>query len=100
MPEFGKRQNITCVKCRGSENVKTKRMLNAGARETSKQMAGDFPGARETSKQTVGDFPGLGKRHSKRRDEKQETCFNHLIKKRNLLWKTKVRPRARLDASL
>ena len=26
-------------------------------------------------------FPGLGKRHSKRRDEKQETCFNHLIKK-------------------
>ena len=82
MPEFGKRQNITCVKCRSSENAKTKRMLNAGVRKTPKQTVGDFPGARETSKQTVGDFPGLGKRHSKRRDEKQETCFNHLIKKR------------------
>ena len=26
-------------------------------------------------------FPVRGKRHSKRRDEKQETYFNHLIKK-------------------
>ena len=51
MPEFGNYQNITDVKCRSSENVKTKRVLNSEARETSKQM--------------VGDFPGLGKRHSK-----------------------------------
>ena len=71
MPEFEKRQNKTCVKFRGSGNVKTN--------------GGRLSGARETSKQTTGDFPKLGKRHSKRRDEKQETCFNHLIKKKEFI---------------
>ena len=81
MPEFGNYQNITGVKCRSSENAKTKRMLNAGARETSKQMVGDFPRLGKRQNKRWETFPGRGKRHSKRRDEKQETCFNHLIKK-------------------
>ena len=67
MPEFGNYQNITGVKCRSSENAKTKRMLNAEARETSKQTVGDFPGARETPQQTTG--------------RKTRNIFNHLIKK-------------------
>ncbi|PTL34057.1 adenylate kinase [Prevotella sp. oral taxon 376] len=37
MPEFGKRQSKTDVKCRSSANAKTKQMLNAGVRETPKQ---------------------------------------------------------------
>ena len=81
MPEFGNYQNITCVKCRSSENAKTKRMLNAEARETSKQMVGDFPGLGKRQNKRWETFPGLGKRPGKQRDKKQETCFNHLIKK-------------------
>ncbi len=47
--------------------------------------------ARQASRQTTGDFPKLGKRPGKRRDEKQETIYNHFIKKKNLLWQTKVK---------
>ena len=47
--------------------------------------------ARQASRQTTGDFPKLGKRLGKQRDEKQETIYNHFIKKKNLLWQTKVK---------
>ena len=33
--------------------------------------------ARQASRQTTGDFPKLGKRLGKQRDEKQETIYNH-----------------------
>ncbi|EFZ35981.1 hypothetical protein HMPREF0663_12048 [Hoylesella oralis ATCC 33269] len=45
----------------------------------------------QTPRQTTADLQNLCKRHGKRRDEKQEICFNHLIKKKNLLWQTKVK---------
>ena len=36
-------------------------------------------------------MPEFGKRLGKQRDEKQETIYNHFIKKKNLLWQTKVK---------
>ncbi|BAU16981.1 hypothetical protein PIOMA14_I_0473 [Prevotella intermedia] len=48
-------------------------------------------GVRQTSRQTTADFPKLGKRPGKRGDKKQEIIFNHLIKKKNLLWQTKAK---------
>ena len=33
--------------------------------------------ARQASRQTAGDFPKLGKRLGKQRDKKQETIYNH-----------------------
>ena len=42
-------------------------------------------GVRQASRQTTGDFPKLGKRPGKRRDEKQETIYNHLIKKKEFI---------------
>ena len=40
-----------------------------------------MPGLGKRQNKRWETFTGRGKRHSKRRDEKQETCFNHLIKK-------------------
>ena len=41
--------------------------------------------ARQASRQTTGDFPKLGKRPGKRRDKKQEIIFNHFIKKKEFI---------------
>ncbi|PTL25191.1 adenylate kinase [Prevotella sp. oral taxon 820] len=37
MPDFGKRQNKTGVKCRTSANAKAKQVLNAELQQTPKQ---------------------------------------------------------------
>ena len=71
MPEFGKRQGITDVKCRSS--------ANAPAND------GRLSEARQASRQTTGDFPKLGKRPGKQRDKKQETIYNHFIKKKEFI---------------
>ena len=41
--------------------------------------------ARQASRQTTADFPKLGKRQGKRGDKKQEIIFNHLIKKKEFI---------------
>ena len=41
--------------------------------------------ARQASRQTTGDFPKLGKRPGKQRDKKQETIYNHFIKKKEFI---------------
>ena len=48
---LGRHQDITGVKCRSSANVKTKQMLNAGVRQTPRQMTATFPGAWKTPNQ-------------------------------------------------
>ena len=42
--------------------------------------------ARQASRQTTGDFPKLGKRPGKQRDEKQETIYNHFNLKKHFYY--------------
>ena len=44
-----------------------------------------FPGLGKRPDKRWETFPGLGKRQNKQRDEKQETIYNHFIKKKEFI---------------